>query len=348
MSYGDVARRGLTTTYAQYPGFREENSVIASWLGRMPHLPLATSQMLLDEWDFGTFHLQKIAYSTEPGVSVRAYLLRPTAAPIYPAPGILALHQHNDEYAAGKSELVGLVDNADYPHLRAVSPHGTQRPSSLRVPFAYARELAERGYIVLAPDFIGFEEYRDQDDYYQQPSFIRLYEEMLSSKYLLYGSCLMAKHVHDVLVAVTVLAAAQGVDPDRIGVIGHSLGGEVAAIAATLDNRIKAGVSSCGIVAYQHFEQSGRAESAETIIPGFRAAGYNFDFFLARIAPTPFLATYGLDEPGAAERQKLLPASIEGLAFAGGHGFPAQIRQQCYTFLDHHLHHLATTVCWSD
>jgi dienelactone hydrolase len=154
----------------------------------------------------------------------------------------------------------------------------------------------------------------------------------------------MAKHVHDVRVAVTVLAAAPGVDPDRIGVIGHSLGGEVAAIAAALDSRIKAGVSSCGIVAYQHFEQSGGAESAETIIPGFRAAGLNFDFFLARIAPTPFLATYGQDEPGAAERRQLLPASIEGLAFAGGHDFPAEIRQQCYTFLDHQLHHPATTV----
>ena len=344
MSIGDVASRGLTTTYGQYPGFREENRVVASWLGQVPHWPTDMLPTLLDEWDFGTFHLQKIAYSTEPGVSGCAYLLRPAAAPAYPVPGILALHQHNDEYAAGKSEVVGLVDNADYPELRAVAPDDTQRPPSSRVPFAYARELAERGYIVLAPDFVGFEEYRDQDEYYQQPSFIRLYEEMLSSKYLLYGSCLMAKHVHDVLVAVTVLAAMQGVDSNRIGIIGHSLGGEVAAIAATLDSRIKAGVSSCGIVAYQHFEQSGRAESAETIIPGFRAAGYNFDFFLRRIAPTPFLATYGLDEPGAAERQQLLPASIEGLAFAGGHGFPAEIRQQCYTFLDRQLHHLAAKV----
>jgi pimeloyl-ACP methyl ester carboxylesterase len=343
MRYGDVTSRGLTPNYGQYPGFRTENSVIASWLGRVPDWPIAMSQTLLDAWDFGTFQLQKIAYHTEPGVAVRAYLLRPAVAPAVPVPGILALHQHNDEYAAGKSEVVGLVDHADYPHLRAVPPDRPPPPPASRTPFAYARELAERGYVVLAPDFLGFEEYRDQDEYYQDPAFIRLYEEMVSSKYLLYGSCLMAKHVHDVFVAVTMLAATQGVDPDRIGVIGHSLGGEVAAIAATLDSRIKAGVSSCGIVAYVHFEQSGRAESAETIIPGFRAVGYNFDFFLARIAPTPFLATYGLDEPGAAERQRLLPDSIEGLAFAGGHDFPTEIREQCYTFLDHQLHR-ATTV----
>jgi pimeloyl-ACP methyl ester carboxylesterase len=343
MGYGDVANRGLTATYGQYPGFRTENSVVASWLGRMPFWPIAISQTLLNEWDLGAVRLQKIAYHTEPGMSVRAYLLRPAAASAAPVPGILALHQHNDEYAAGKSEVVGLVDHADYPHLRAIPPEASPHPPSARVPFAYARELAERGYIVLAPDFLGFEEYRDQDEYYEDPAFIRLYEEMVSSKYLLYGSCLMAKHVHDVFVAISALGATQGVDPDRIGVIGHSLGGEVAAVAATLDSRIKAGVSSCGIVAYQHFEQSGRAESAETIIPGFRAAGYNFDFFLARIAPTPFLATYGLDEPGAAERQQMLSDSIEGLAFAGGHDFPTAVRQQCYAFLDHHLHHMSTT-----
>ena len=51
----------------------------------------------------------------------------------------------------------------------------------------------------------------------------------------------MAKHVHDALVAVTVLAAMPGVDPDRIGMIGHSLGGEVAAIAATLDRSHQGG-----------------------------------------------------------------------------------------------------------
>ena len=347
MRYGDVEQRGLTDDYDQYPGLRDENRLVASWCGRVPHWPATLSPTLLAEWDFGTFRLQKIVYSIEPGLSVHAYLLLPAAAPQQPVPGILALHQHNDEYAAGKSEVVGLVDDPGYPHLRAVRPDTQRRQSPTRAEFAYARELAERGYIVLAPDFVGFEEYRDQDDYYQEPGFRRLYEEMLSSKYLLYGSCLLAKHLHDVRVAVTVLAGTSGVDPDRIGIIGHSLGGEIAIIASTLDSRIKAGVSSCGIVSYQHFEQSRRAETAETIIPGFRAAGLDFDFFLARIAPTPFLATYGLHEPGAAERQQLLAASAsstEGFGFAGGHGFPAEVRQRCYTFLDHHLGHPAPTI----
>ena len=58
MRYGDVASRGLTTTYGQYPGFRAENSVVAAWLGQVPHWPIAMFPTLLDEWDFDASYNQ--------------------------------------------------------------------------------------------------------------------------------------------------------------------------------------------------------------------------------------------------------------------------------------------------
>jgi Asp-tRNA(Asn)/Glu-tRNA(Gln) amidotransferase A subunit family amidase len=66
-------------------------------------------------------------------------------------------------------------------------------------------------------------------------------------------------------------------------------------VSATLDNRIKAGAARVASSRTSTLNSAGAPKSAETIIPGFRAAGCNFDFLLARIAPTPFLATYGLD-----------------------------------------------------
>ena len=52
-------------------------------------------------------------------------------------PGVFAHHQHASQYHLGKSEVVGLKGDADQ---------------------AYALERAERGYVVIAPDALAFEE----------------------------------------------------------------------------------------------------------------------------------------------------------------------------------------------
>jgi len=52
--------------------------------------------------------------------------------------------------------------------------------------------------------------------------------------------------VADTQNAVTWLAGQDGVDPDRIGVIGHSFGAAVAVYAGGVDERIAAVISSCG------------------------------------------------------------------------------------------------------
>jgi len=52
--------------------------------------------------------------------------------------------------------------------------------------------------------------------------------------------------VADTRNAVTWLAEQDGVDPARIGVIGHSFGAAVAAYAGGVDERIAAVISSCG------------------------------------------------------------------------------------------------------
>lgn len=52
--------------------------------------------------------------------------------------------------------------------------------------------------------------------------------------------------VADTQNAVTWIAQQDGVDPERIGVIGHSFGAAVAAYAGGVDERIAAVISSCG------------------------------------------------------------------------------------------------------
>ena len=52
--------------------------------------------------------------------------------------------------------------------------------------------------------------------------------------------------VEDTKNALTWIASHDGVDPNRIGVIGHSFGAAVAAYAGGVDERIAAVISSCG------------------------------------------------------------------------------------------------------
>ncbi|MFW9807713.1 MAG: alpha/beta hydrolase family protein [Candidatus Thorarchaeota archaeon] len=330
MEYGAVQDRAFTEDVDQYQHIRRENMQLVTYLKKFPLVPESLEITYVDLWDFHSFNLHKIQYSVEPFLSIFAYLLMPKNLKTR-VPGILALHEHNDEYKAGKSETIGLVQNPEYTKLEAVAPNPKHVTPESRRQFAYAKDLCEQGFVVLAPDFIGFEEYRAVSDYYDEPGFLRGYEEMLSSKYLLYGSCLLAKHLHDLYVAVSVLASIDNVDSDKLGVIGHSLGGEMASILAAFDSRIKAGAVSCGFVSYEAYEKSGRMETAESIIPNFRADNLDFDFFLKMIPPTPFLLTQD-----ARDTVKLPHDTWKKLMVfehQNGHSFPEAARKRAYDFL---------------
>ena len=78
--------------------------------------------------------------------------------------------------------------------------------------------LAEKGYVVLAIDQRGFGESDDPPDVRRPESF---------------------DFVTDVKNGITYLTSMAGVDPDRIYVVGHSFGGDVAMTAAAEEDRIR-------------------------------------------------------------------------------------------------------------
>ena len=92
----------------------------------------------------------------------------------------------------------------------------------------YAVHLAERGYVTLAPDYPDMGEYRF--DAYKNG----------------YASTTM-KAVWNHVRAVDLLQALPEVDPERLGVLGHSLGGHNSLFVAAFDPRIKCVVSNCGV-----------------------------------------------------------------------------------------------------
>jgi dienelactone hydrolase len=145
---------------------------------------------------------QRISYAVEPGGRVPAYLLIPQGLD-GTAPAMLCLHQ---TVGIGKGEPVGLGGK-----------------SNLR----YAHELAERGYVCLAPDYPGFGDY-----------LIDVYS-------MGYVSATM-KGIWNHMRGIDLLQALPEVDDNRIGCIGHSLGGHNTLFVSVFDDRIKVAVTSCG------------------------------------------------------------------------------------------------------
>ncbi len=266
------------------------------------------------------FVRKKITFAVEPGDRVPAWLLipdGPAPAGVETRPRRPAVLCLHQTVPIGKDEPVGLGGKPD---------------------LHYALELARRGYVAIAPDYPGFGEYK-----------IDVYE-------MGYASATM-KAIWNNLRAVDVLCALTEVEADRIGVIGHSLGGHNAIFTALFEPRIKAVVSSCGFNAFPYYYKGNIAGwSHKGYMPRLREryqldlAKVPFDFpeLIGALAPRAFFTNSPLHDANfevegvrvalaAARPVYELLGVPDRLAAAypdAQHAFPQAVREQAYEFLD--------------
>ncbi|MGQ9731315.1 MAG: alpha/beta hydrolase [Candidatus Zipacnadales bacterium] len=338
---------GMTTPEAQTPFYVDKTDLLyyldaeghrhpivaaAQWPIRRAHI-LANMQLVMgelpdasrrvplevqvtEEVEMEHFTRRKVTFAVEPGDRVPAYLLLPKGFRGQ-RPAMLCLHQ---TIAIGKAEMVGLGDN---PNRR------------------YGLELAERGYVVLAPDYPNFGEY--QIDVYSRG----------------YVSATM-KGIWNHMRAVDLLQSLPAVDPKRIGVIGHSLGGHNSLYLAVFDERIRAVVTSCGFNSFAKYyggDLTGWSHNGYmpriASVYGKDPARMPFDFteVLGALAPRPVFINAPLGDTNfevsgvydcvkAARPVYALLGAPEALVAVHpdcGHDFPPEIREQAYAFLDRTL-----------
>jgi dienelactone hydrolase len=274
---------------------------------------VAPEMKVEEEADLEKCFRKRISFAVEKDDRLSAYLLLPKDRKGR-APAVLCLHQTT---AVGKGEPAGVGGDKN---------------------LHYALELAERGYVTLAPDYPSFGGY-EADPYAEG-----------------YVSGTM-KGVWNHMRAVDLLQSLPDVDGDRIGVIGHSLGGHNALFVAAFDPRIKAVVTSCGFTSFAKYRGGDPTGwTGKRYMPriaslyGKDPARIPFDFseVLGAIAPRAIFVSApvrddNFDVSGVKDCVKAAKGVYELLGAEDkptaihpdcAHEFPPEAREQAYEFLD--------------
>ncbi len=295
---------------------RRREHILANMQQVMGPLPGPAQRVPLDVQELSSEALptlvrKKITYAATKDYRVPAYLLIPKGLRGR-APAMLCLHGTSGP----RGRTAGL--GADYPR--------------------YTLELAERGYVTIAPDYTLLGE-----------------NQVDPLKVGFQSGTMMGIWSH--LRAVDLLAALPVVDPERIGTVGVSLGGHNSLFVGAFDTRLKVIVTSSGFDSFFDYKGgnlSGWCQPRYMMriqdVYGKDPQRMPFDFpeVLAVLAPRHLYIHAPLDDSNfrvasvrrcvaAAAAVYRLYGAADHVATAyppGGHGFPKEAREAAYAFID--------------
>ncbi len=279
-----------------------------------------------------TYTRKLISYGVEGDERAHAYLGIPLELN-GKTPAVVALH---GTYAQGKQRAAGLIDNPDK---------------------AYLDHLCRRGYIVIAPEHFVSGHRIPAEGAYETGRFHEKHPEWTA----------VGKFTYEHSIAIDVLETLDQVDSERIGALGHSLGGHGTIFLAAYDERVQAAACNCGATFFRHnprVEQWAR-DHWYTYFKHIRSGlldgklpPIDFHEIISLIAPRAFLDLSGLNDgvPGI-QRQRVLmltrimdiyeleqaPRNFAFYVHGRGHSVAHESRQLMYGWMDTHLKPPAAT-----
>ncbi|MDD4268793.1 MAG: alpha/beta fold hydrolase [Pirellulales bacterium] len=282
----------------------------------------------------GVYRRQLISYNVEQDERAHAYLgipLKPHGAAAGDAPdkfpAIVALHGTT---AQGKEQTAGLSGNPDK---------------------AWLDQLCRRGYVVIAPDHFVAGHRIPPEGAYDTARFYQKHPEWTA----------VGKFTYEHAIAIDLLQSLPEVDPDRIGTLGHSLGGHGAYYLAAYDERVKAAVCNCGGAFFRHNPDVLNSARDRWYVyfkhlrPGLlegRLPPIDRHEIIALVAPRPFMDLSGLnDGNGLVQRQRVLallrimdvyelekaPQNFAFYVHGRGHSVAHESRELIFGWMDVHL-----------
>jgi dienelactone hydrolase len=227
---------------------------------------------VLEETRCDGYLRQRIELNTFPGLRMPMYVLIPSGAAVKPLPAVIACHGHG----YGSREIVGL------PQEEGFNANPTYQRN-------FAVELVKRGFLVAVPELLGFGDRRLKAE--TTPDYGNSCHRI--STYLIQFGYTMAGHrVYEVLCALDYLTGRPDTDCRRIGCMGISGGGLVAAFTAALDERIQAAVISGYVNLFKESILSIH-HCVDNYVPGLSRIAEMPDL-VGLIAPRPLLVEAGL------------------------------------------------------
>jgi dienelactone hydrolase len=310
-----LEEEGLLTSWLE-----RKRAVLCDLLGPLPE-PVPLEVETLASTDCGTYRRDHLVFDTENVMSVPAYLLVPHGRSD-PGPAVLALHGHGP----GKAQVVGMEE--------------TETPG-----LDYARVLAERCFVVLAPDLRCFGERAD----WNPPDHYACDTNLVHA--VMAGVNPLTQNVWDCSRSLDVLEGHPLVDPTRIGVVGFSYGATVALFIAAWDSRVAAAVVSGYFSSWAESHKMPWNMCGSQVLPGMLGRLEHLDV-AALVAPRPLLIESGdCDDlfPAHVATEELgklrevyeafgAERGLEHDVFAGGHRWHGDV---AYPFLNRWLENRA-------
>lgn len=299
-------------------------------LGEFPSVPAGLNPVRMEHTQCDGYVRERIEITTYEGLRMPLYLLVPDS----PAPNsntrddsghsgtsdsppiVLAIHGHG----YGSREIVGL------------HPDGSSRESEPGLHKDFALSLVRQGFVVAAPELLGFGDRRLQEDLAlaaEDPGKNSCFR--LSSALLTVGQTMAGYRIYETMRALDYVQTRDEFDSGRVGIMGISGGGLVAGFTAALDSRI-----SCAVVSgYTNtFAASilSRNHCLDNYIPGILLEAEMPDL-LGLIAPRGLFVESGVNDhlfgpAGVREALDRLhvifqaagrPDGVEADIFTGGH-----------------------------
>jgi hypothetical protein len=262
-------------TEAEWRAWREEAAprlidVLGHWPTRVPLNATVESSV-----EDGDLIRERVVFDSEEFMSVPCQVLRPkTMRPDGSNAAILCSHGHGP---FGKDAVAGIRSSPEH----AAAIEGAN--------YNYAQQMAQAGFLTIAPDLRVFGERRDGMDPFpgRDPCNVNFIKGAIMGIYTL------TLNIWDCMRCIDYLETRPEVNPNRIGMMGLSQGGTMTTFTSAVEPRIKAADIMCYVNPFAGFGIHRANFCGSQIVPNV----YRYldtDDIAGLIAPRPLLLEMGI------------------------------------------------------
>ncbi len=244
---------------------REERFRLRYRLGTLSPLNFTLADRFSLTSDLTQTVVEQLQFVSADGHTIRAFLTGPVGE-WRNLPAVLYCHAHGNRYDIGATELIA------------------GRPALRNPP--YAQDLAHQGIVALCIDLPCFGDRADES------------ESIAAKRHLWHGRTLFGAMLTELSAALDLLEAIEGVNVDRMGVLGLSMGATLAFWLGALEPRLKAIAHLCCFADLAMLVEQGRHDlhGFYMTVPGL-LKHFTTGQIAGLCAPRPQLICAGLQDP---------------------------------------------------